>query len=361
MVKKKASATPGGIGKSLMRSRFKNDKAKRDGEGWNQNKSVLKVPRRPKWDAHTTKEELLLAERAAFVEWRRDLASVQDNDKLLLTPFEKNLEVWRQLWRVIERSDVVVQIVDARNPLLFRSEDLVTYVKDLDHKKKNLLLINKSDMLSHEQRLSWAKYLRANNIDYAFWSANPEALSEYEAELLEEEARLREETASAHPPPKDITEERADQIKDDELDGGEYDGEEDDNWQDVDGQEEGEEEEDDQEVLEAERLLALRRRLGDEDGTYILNASDLLLLFRDLLPKETLIDRAGRPRKPTLGLVGYPNVGKSSTINALCGEIKVKVSATPGKTRHFQTIMLEENLLLCDCPGLVFPTFMSTK
>lgn len=36
------------------------------------------------------------------------------------TPFEKNLNVWRQLWRVIERSDVVVQIVDARNPLVFR-------------------------------------------------------------------------------------------------------------------------------------------------------------------------------------------------------------------------------------------------
>jgi ribosome biogenesis GTPase A len=28
----------------------------------------------------------------------------------VLTPFEKNLEVWRQLWRVLERSDVVVQV-----------------------------------------------------------------------------------------------------------------------------------------------------------------------------------------------------------------------------------------------------------
>ena len=37
-----------------------------------------------------------------------------------VAPFEKNIEVWRQLWRVIEMSDVVVQIVDARNPLLFR-------------------------------------------------------------------------------------------------------------------------------------------------------------------------------------------------------------------------------------------------
>lgn len=47
-------------------------------------------------------------------------------------------------------SDVVVQIVDARNPLLFYCEDLVSYVSGM--KKVNALLINKSDYLSCEQR-----------------------------------------------------------------------------------------------------------------------------------------------------------------------------------------------------------------
>lgn len=65
--------------------------------------------------------------------------------------------------------------------------------------------------------------------------------------------------------------------------------------------------------------------------------------------------------KLVVGLVGYPNVGKSSTINALIGEKKVSVSATPGKTKHFQTIRLSSDVLLCDCPGLVFPQFASTK
>jgi large subunit GTPase 1 len=60
-------------------------------------------------------------------------------------------------------------------------------------------------------------------------------------------------------------------------------------------------------------------------------------------------------------LVGYPNVGKSSTINALIGAKKVSVSSTPGKTKHFQTIHLSDNVILCDCPGLVFPNFASTK
>jgi large subunit GTPase 1 len=66
------------------------------------------------------------------------------------------------------------------------------------------------------------------------------------------------------------------------------------------------------------------------------------------------------PSKLVVGLVGYPNVGKSSTINALIGEKKVSVSSTPGKTKHFQTINVSD-IVLCDCPGLVFPQFAATK
>ena len=38
--------------------------------------------------------------------------------------------------RVIERSDVVVQILDARNPLMYRSADLEAYVKEVDPQKR---------------------------------------------------------------------------------------------------------------------------------------------------------------------------------------------------------------------------------
>lgn len=131
----------------------------------------LTVPRRPKWDASTTPEELDMAERESFLSWRRGLAELQENNDLLMTPFERNLEVWRQLWRVIERSDLVVQIVDARNPLLFRSDDLDDYVKAVDPKKENLLLINKADMMTTKQRFAWAKHLREAGIAYKFFSA----------------------------------------------------------------------------------------------------------------------------------------------------------------------------------------------
>jgi large subunit GTPase 1 len=58
---------------------------------------------RPKWNANTTAEQLQAAERDAFLEWRRRLAKVQEVEGVLLTPYEKNLEFWRQLWRVVEK------------------------------------------------------------------------------------------------------------------------------------------------------------------------------------------------------------------------------------------------------------------
>lgn len=51
----------------------------------------------------TTPEQLAEAERSNFLTWRRGLAQLQEVDGITLTPFEKNLEFWRQLWRVIER------------------------------------------------------------------------------------------------------------------------------------------------------------------------------------------------------------------------------------------------------------------
>jgi len=46
--------------------------------------------------------------------------------------------------------------------------------------------------------------------------------------------------------------------------------------------------------------------------------------------------QASRGDRLVVGLTGYPNVGKSSTINALFGSKKTAVAPTPGKTKHFQ-------------------------
>lgn len=68
----------------------------------------------------------------------------------------------------------------------------------------------------------------------------------------------------------------------------------------------------------------------------------------------------------TIGMVGQPNVGKSSVINQLKGEKVhrvivcshcqvVSVSANPGHTKWTQDVHISDEIKLCDCPGLVFP------
>merc|ERR1712223_1633513 len=84
---------------------------------------------------------------------------------------ENNLEFCRELCRVIERSEVIIQIVDSRHPMIFRCPDLEVYVKEVSPLKKNLLLINKADLLTFEQRESWSEYLIEQGIDFAFFSA----------------------------------------------------------------------------------------------------------------------------------------------------------------------------------------------
>jgi large subunit GTPase 1 len=52
-------------------------------------------------------------------------------------------------------------------------------------------------------------------------------------------------------------------------------------------------------------------------------------------------------------------VGSSKSAH---GVVRVAVAAQPGKTKHFQTLLLPDrsDMMLCDCPGLVFPSFVSS-
>lgn len=297
----------------------------------------LTVPRRPPWDESTTPQELDAREKASLLDWRRGLAELQESKDLLMTPFERNLEVWRQLWRVIERSDLVVQIVDARNPLLFRSEDLERYVKEVDPRKENLLLVNKADMMTLAQREAWADYFERAGINYKFFSASL-AKQMNEARSFEEDTIADEEVENA----KKIKGQNDNILAQEVLD--------------IDLKDRDDEEEEwaSEEELDGSEPSSVDHR------TQILTVEELEALFLENAPKVEQSD-SETPRKIQIGLVGYPNVGKSSTINALIGAKKVSVSSTPGKTKHFQTIHLSSDVILCDCPGLVFPNFATTK
>jgi hypothetical protein len=96
----------------------------------------------------------------------------------------------------------------------------------------------------------------------------------------------------------------------------------------------------------------LRRR------TRVLTRRELIMLLTELPPKLHLVPQDRHQGRICVGMLGYPNVGKSSAINTILavsksshGVTRVAVSATPGKTKHFQTLMVSDSLMLCDCPG----------
>ena len=56
----------------------------------------------------------------------------------------------------------------------------------------------------------------------------------------------------------------------------------------------------------------------------------------------------------SVGLVGYPNVGKSSVINTLRSKKVCNVAPVPGETKVWQYITLMKRIFLIDCPGVVY-------
>lgn len=54
-----------------------------------------------------------------------------------------------------------------------------------------------------------------------------------------------------------------------------------------------------------------------------------------------------------VGIIGYPNTGKSSLINLLTGKTAARVGNTAGFTKGMQKVKLTSNILILDTPGVI--------
>ncbi|KAJ1492808.1 hypothetical protein T484DRAFT_1880213 [Baffinella frigidus] len=361
----------------------------------------LPIPRRPpRASFGTDVEKLVAAEQDEFMRWRKHLALVEDSYAVTITPYEKSPYFWRQLWRVVERSHLVLQVVDCRTPLLYRSRALEDYVAEEPEeglgvaadgsarggRKTHALLLNKADLVPRAVRRAWAAYFKGIGVEAFFFSAADEAPVDGEAE--EDEESWEEDAWGKAMGSFDAS--RRGRGRDAAAGQGEEDiplaG---------DGKTPAKEEEDDDEsdgaggvmrggeILGAEELLdqlvaLVRREAAANGAAKARGAPDVGSRDApDPGDEDQLWDGseeeeggggggkgAGAGGRVTIGMVGFPNVGKSSVVNALssgCGSKRVAHGSNPGKTKHLQTIIVREDVCLADCPGLVLPSVVSRR
>mmetsp|Transcript_13935 Transcript_13935/g.24422 ORF Transcript_13935/g.24422 Transcript_13935/m.24422 type:complete len:625 (+) Transcript_13935:237-2111(+) len=185
---------------------------------------------------------------------------------------------YKEFRRVVELSDVIIQVLDARDPIGCRCLDVEKYVRQTSPAKRIVLLLNKMDLVPREVGEKWLAYFREELPCVAF---------------------------------KCSTQQQGTRLKQGRM----------------------------PDAKSANDGLA---------GAGCLGADTLLALLKNYCRNS------GLKTSITVGVVGLPNVGKSSLINSLKRARVAQVGNTPGVTKSVQEVHLDKNIKLLDSPGVVF-------
>jgi len=190
----------------------------------------------------------------------------------------------KDLTKVIESADIILEVLDARDPLGCRNRDLEAKILGMPGDKKIILVLNKIDLVPIAAAERWLKYLRR----------------EFATVLFKANTQSQNDHLGSAPIFKSSLSNRQELTKD---------------------------------------LLSSSKAIGPDH---------LIEIIKNYSKHE------GIKTSVTVGLVGYPNVGKSSVINSLTMSKSASVSSIPGHTKNMQEIVLDSKVKLLDCPGIVF-------
>ena len=308
------------------------------------------MPRRPAWSYQISSGRLHHREAQTFRKWLDDVQDMIQKRGGYPPAYETNLQVWRQLWRVLERCHVAVAVLDARHPLLHLPPALVYHVSRT-LRKPLVVVMNKLDAVGPENAERWAKAL----------SGVPgiSAITGFSKEELHE-SKFKDLQFGRNALIKACHKAYADHLAANPAAGH------------AEAAPSAEATSDPPAAASAEEtdFSAASSFSGVRRGFFFGTGSQGTGYYRDAqatLPSRSYSPPQVQPPPATpedleipegsimLGLVGHPNVGKSSMVNSLMGGKVVSVKATPGHTKTLQTLKLDETTCLCDSPGVVFP------
>lgn len=298
---------------------------------------LIDIPQRPAWKRGMKASKLHTVEYETFEKYLSDVYARFPPHRL--NHFEHNVLVWAQLWRVCEQSDLLVLSADARHPMFHFPPSLYHYVTRTLNKPV-VLVLNKIDLINQSTLDEWFDWFAQ---EFPALTVIPFTSFPNEQSIvstIDDITVKRKDRTKLRCQPWGVKElmqlfEKYAQEKKSKVDTEYQQLLVQSGFQESDPVDETEADE------EEEAPAAGLNDLGIDD---IVN----------LRPTGK-----GRPKPPSsaliVGTIGHPNAGKSSLINALFGSSVVSVSATPGHTKHLQSLALTPSITVMDCPGLVFP------